>query len=294
VLCLGTNDCKSIFKDKTDVVPDSLAAILDSLKNYDYPGSVPNITYVTPPPVGGGLSAKYEYASSCLEKFMPPFKQICLDKDISFVNINKIMEPDKEKYLKSDGIHYAPEGAQRVAEIIVSVLSDSAAPQAPTNVAVLNDTVFWTASPSSDVVGYEILHKGERVGVTPDTSFGGAFSGEVSVRARDAKGNWSAAAKWMNPANTMRPKKIRAALPVRIQARQSRLVIHWDEKWEEPVTAAIYSSAGALMGSYNQTDGSSRSQLIIPTRGLPMRPGIIVVRVGGKPLHAEILKNVLP
>ncbi len=120
VVMLGTNDCKAVFKDSLQKVPENMKTLITEIKSHpDYQKFLPDIFIVSPPPFGPEemLTEKYREGEKRIESLVLEFRNIAKKEGCIFIeNYEEIK--GVFKYLTTDGIHLKPEGQKLIATII--------------------------------------------------------------------------------------------------------------------------------------------------------------------------------
>lgn len=119
LIMLGTNDCKSIFKDSLSFSVSSFESILNTIQ-YEFDGlKHPDIIFITPPTFNNEckLSDKYSGGNKRLRILIPKLLEIAKNKKIKQIDLNKILGK-KARHNIIDGVHYNSEGYKHIAKII--------------------------------------------------------------------------------------------------------------------------------------------------------------------------------
>ena len=194
VIMLGTNDTKACFADRQDAVPRNLAALVQKIRSFNNGDSTaPHITIVSPPPYAHDDQSpdKARGAHIRVRSLAAAFRNVALNMGCGFVNMHQVIEPVFSR-VAVDHVHLSRQGHAIVARAIASVLNDRTKPLPPWDIQVEGAEMNWRPSPSSDVLGYEIIQDGR---VAASTSALHAvrkgLSEQTGVRARDMYGNVS-------------------------------------------------------------------------------------------------------
>jgi lysophospholipase L1-like esterase len=208
ILLLGTNDARgALWREGggADGVAKRLQKLGNRIDLYQPNGdNSPKVTLCVPPPVGSKILAKwdnddfYKDANTRIEQLIPHYREIALANGAKFVDLYSAMKGHVDDLLTDDGVHFNSAGHKRIAELIADVYADHDKPQPPSGVTINGDKISWKASPSKDVLGYEIRDPEE------DTTL--AFSSKTEAKlpeghtsawviARDAYANKSKPAK---------------------------------------------------------------------------------------------------
>lgn len=118
---LGTNDCKAVFADRLDEVPDNMEKMIRGIRAFKFPNqkASPEIRIISPPPYGPDdiLKPKYHGADARMRILIPVFEQIAVKYNCPFLNIYDILKDDFSR-LSPDGVHMQAEGQKIIAEAI--------------------------------------------------------------------------------------------------------------------------------------------------------------------------------
>ncbi|MES2238691.1 MAG: alpha/beta fold hydrolase [Bacteroidota bacterium] len=124
ILCLGTNDTKSSYKDKQDEVVANFETLLNKITQHSLSKkSKPKFIYVTPPPMRTtNILDKYIGGNERIEQLIPKFTKIAQEKKFSVIDIYHPLLGILD-YYAADGIHMAAQGQEIIAADIVETLS---------------------------------------------------------------------------------------------------------------------------------------------------------------------------
>ena len=120
IIMLGTNDCKAVFTDNLERVPENLHTLIEKIKSHAiYKRYQPTIFVVSPPPYGPDemLIAKYRNGGKRIATLIPQFKMIAEREQCNYVDNFERLKGVFE-YFTTDGIHLNPEGQKLMATII--------------------------------------------------------------------------------------------------------------------------------------------------------------------------------
>jgi lysophospholipase L1-like esterase len=120
IIMLGTNDCKSVFKDSLSIVPENMRKLIMGIKqNARLHKDKPTIFIVSPPPFGQDekLEEKYKGGMGRVTLLNEQLLRIASEENVEFINTCQILQP-VFKYLSADGVHLNPEGQMMIALII--------------------------------------------------------------------------------------------------------------------------------------------------------------------------------
>lgn len=119
---LGTNDTKSIFRDKQDSVPANLNALLIAIKTYCTGKKLktPRICVISPPPADHTKAdpVKYGGAEERIVANNLHFKKICTALQVDYLDIHTPLLPDLETRT-TDGIHLTETAQYYVATRLI-------------------------------------------------------------------------------------------------------------------------------------------------------------------------------
>lgn len=120
ILMIGTNDCKSVFKDSLFVVPGNMKKLIAEIKQIVRSHrDKPLIYIVSPPPFGPDELVGEKYAGG-MERVSLLNKQleiIAKEESVNFINTCQILYP-VFRHLSSDGVHLNADGQKMIALII--------------------------------------------------------------------------------------------------------------------------------------------------------------------------------
>jgi len=120
IFMIGTNDCKSVFKDSLQVVPYNMRKLIAEVKRISkLHKDIPLIYIVSPPPFGPDelVGEKYAGGMARVSQLNKHLELIANDESVIFINTCQILEP-VFKQLTSDGVHLNADGQKMIALII--------------------------------------------------------------------------------------------------------------------------------------------------------------------------------
>jgi len=120
IFMIGTNDCKSVFKDSLQVVPDNMRKLIAEVKRITMlHKNMPVIYIVSPPPFGPDelVGEKYGGGMDRVSQLNKNLELIAKEESVMFINTCQILEP-VFKQLTSDGVHLNADGQKMIALII--------------------------------------------------------------------------------------------------------------------------------------------------------------------------------
>lgn len=120
VILLGTNDCKAVFEQRWNEVPENLEKLIQDIHTYfEKETGKPTVTVVSPPPYGDDsvLKPKYAGGNKCIQILIPSYKKIAEQYKCNWVNIYSLLYPDFQE-LSNDGVHLTEEGQAIIAQAI--------------------------------------------------------------------------------------------------------------------------------------------------------------------------------
>jgi lysophospholipase L1-like esterase len=120
IMMIGTNDCKSVFKDSLSVVPGNMKKLIDEIELAAriHKGK-PLIFIVSPPPFGPDelVGEKYSGGLKRVTQLNDKLAEIAKDEKIQFIDTFHILLPVFNT-LTADGVHLNPDGQMMIARII--------------------------------------------------------------------------------------------------------------------------------------------------------------------------------
>jgi lysophospholipase L1-like esterase len=120
IIMLGTNDCKSVFKDSLSIVPENMRKIIMRIRqNAKLHKDIPYIYIVSPPPFGPDekLVEKYRGGGERVSWLNEQLRKIAKEENVDYINTFQILLPVIQ-YLSDDGVHLNAEGQMMIALII--------------------------------------------------------------------------------------------------------------------------------------------------------------------------------
>lgn len=119
LILLGTNDCKSVFKDSFMLSVGRFENIIKTIRSSFSETNQPEIVYITPPPFDDDskLTEKYIGGNSRLKILIPQLLKVAKKHHIKTINLNKILGKNAGKNT-TDGVHYNNEGYIQIAQLI--------------------------------------------------------------------------------------------------------------------------------------------------------------------------------
>ncbi len=121
VIMLGTNDCKAIFNDSLQIVPENMRKLIRKIIAHDvFISNQPEIIIISPPPCAGDdkMLAKYQGSAEDIAWLVPQFEKIAHDEACIFIDTYTELLPQWD-HLSHDGIHLTSEGQLKLAGIII-------------------------------------------------------------------------------------------------------------------------------------------------------------------------------
>jgi lysophospholipase L1-like esterase len=121
ILMLGTNDCKTVFKDSLSYVPENMRKLIIDIKTKTSKHKEkPVIFIVSPPPFGPDemLGEKYTGGLDRVTWLNGQLEMIAKEENVRFIDSFHILLP-VFKNVTIDGVHLNPEGQMMIARIIV-------------------------------------------------------------------------------------------------------------------------------------------------------------------------------
>jgi len=120
IFMIGTNDCKSVFKDSLQVVPANMRKLITEVKRITkLHKNNPVIYIVSPPPFGPDelVGEKYAGGMDRVSKLNKQLEILAGEESAIFINTCQILEP-VFKQITSDGVHLNAAGQKMIALII--------------------------------------------------------------------------------------------------------------------------------------------------------------------------------
>lgn len=123
LILLGTNDCKTVFKDSFLLSVGRFENIIKTIRINFSETNQPEIIYITPPPFDDDnkLTEKYWGGNKRLEILIPKLLKVVKKQHIKVINLNKKMGKNVGKNI-IDGVHFDRKGYKQIAQIINSNL----------------------------------------------------------------------------------------------------------------------------------------------------------------------------
>jgi len=120
IFMIGTNDCKSVFKDSLQVVPANMRKLITEVKRITkLHKNKPVIYIVSPPPFSPDelVGEKYAGGMDRVSKLNKQLEILAAEESVVFINTCQILEP-VFKQLTTDGVHLNAAGQKMIALII--------------------------------------------------------------------------------------------------------------------------------------------------------------------------------
>jgi lysophospholipase L1-like esterase len=120
ILYLSTNDCKTLFKDHKNELPEYLDSLLAIIKEFPYANSnIPEVYVVSLPPMGPDLVPDIEYIGGPkqLLALNKQIQKISLKRNCHFVDIYNPLS-SVFPFVSNDGVHLTSNGQYLIAGII--------------------------------------------------------------------------------------------------------------------------------------------------------------------------------
>lgn len=123
IVCLGTNDTKSVFSDRQDEVAPNFESLLEKICQHPISNKrSTKLIFVTPPAIRStNISAKYEGGNERLNQLFPKLTSIAVKEGFIVVDIYHPLQGILD-YYAADGIHMHAVGQQIIASQIVEVI----------------------------------------------------------------------------------------------------------------------------------------------------------------------------
>lgn len=125
IVMLGTNDCKAVFDDDFDQIPQNLESLVKSIRKQlsEKPAlGNPEIYLVSPPPYGPDekIQPKYHGAARKVAALSEAFKKVALRNNVNYIDTHARLTP-VFPYVSMDGVHLTAAGQA----ILASMLDES-------------------------------------------------------------------------------------------------------------------------------------------------------------------------
>jgi len=120
IIMLGTNDCKSVYRDSLPVVPGNMRSMIIEIKKIArLHKNKPVIYIVSPPPFGPDelVGEKYAGGMDRVSLLNEQLKLIAKEESAIFINTCQILAPVFQQ-LTPDGVHLNADGQRMIALII--------------------------------------------------------------------------------------------------------------------------------------------------------------------------------
>jgi lysophospholipase L1-like esterase len=120
IMMIGTNDCKSVFKDSLGVVPGNMKKVIEVIKvNASIHRGKPLIFIVSPPPFGPDALVGEKYAGGLerIRQLNEKLITVASDEKVQYIDSFHILLPVFNT-LSADGVHLNPDGQMMIARII--------------------------------------------------------------------------------------------------------------------------------------------------------------------------------
>ncbi|MDN3669489.1 GDSL-type esterase/lipase family protein [Echinicola jeungdonensis] len=125
LLCLGTNDTKSVFAERQDEVVINFEKLVDTILEHDLvKKEKAQLLFITPPPIRTeNIIEKYQGGNERLAALMPKFKSILEQREVPVVDVFNPLQGVLDYYAE-DGVHMSPEGQEIIAGKILDRLKN--------------------------------------------------------------------------------------------------------------------------------------------------------------------------
>lgn len=119
LILLGTNDCKSVFKDSFMLSVERFENLIKTIRCNFFETNQPEIVYITPPPFDNDnkLTEKYIGGNCRLRVLIPQLLKAAKKQHVKTINLYKILGKNAGKNT-TDGVHYKSNGYKKIAQII--------------------------------------------------------------------------------------------------------------------------------------------------------------------------------
>lgn len=120
IIMIGTNDCKAVFKDSLQLVPENMRKLISRIrKGSGQKRNYPTIYIVSPPPFGPDemLDIKYKGGMERIDWLNRQLEIVAGEEKVHFIDSCPILFP-VFNYLTVDGVHLKADGQMTIARII--------------------------------------------------------------------------------------------------------------------------------------------------------------------------------
>lgn len=119
LILLGTNDCKSVFKDSFLLSVSRFDSVIKIIRSEFLTSVQPEIVYITPPPfaVDSQLTEKYVGGNARLKILIPQLLKVAKKNQVRSIQLNKMLGVYTGK-MTTDGVHYSADGYKKIAKMI--------------------------------------------------------------------------------------------------------------------------------------------------------------------------------
>jgi lysophospholipase L1-like esterase len=120
VIGLGTNDCKTIFKDSQTVVLSHFEDLILKIKSHSAYTIATQIVFVTPPPMASDdkLQAKYQGGDARIQSLITQLTPLSVKHQIRVFDAYQLLKPDFSNLFNDDGVHLNRKGKRLLASQI--------------------------------------------------------------------------------------------------------------------------------------------------------------------------------
>lgn len=118
---LGTNDCKSCYKDRWSEMESHFTKLIEHLKySVIYQKGVTQIIVITPSPLNTALvDPKYSGSEKCIQKWNGKLEKLAKKQDFIYLNSYKMLL-ELPYFTTSDGVHLTPREQEELAKFITN------------------------------------------------------------------------------------------------------------------------------------------------------------------------------
>jgi len=125
-LGIGTNDTKTIFKDRQKEVPSNMKTLLQLIKDYlkEHNKKIPRICIISPPPMDETKidQLKYGGGDERIQHLNNSFKNLVIADKVYFLDTYTLLKKDFERKT-NDGIHLNESAQFELATYILSYIN---------------------------------------------------------------------------------------------------------------------------------------------------------------------------
>jgi len=123
IVCLGTNDTKSVYAERQNEVVANFGELLKRIKEHPLcRESAPRLIYVTPPPIRTqNIEPKYQGGNERIAQLIPQFTVIATQMNFEVIDVYHPLLGILD-YYSPDGVHMAGSGQEIIALRIIEAI----------------------------------------------------------------------------------------------------------------------------------------------------------------------------